>query len=219
MGRGSIIMDLELNLHHLICGYLPLASALVLYYALTGPRQKLPLGHMLLSFAFCFYLVGVLTVTGVWFFGSLAPRFSFVPFVGMIRSPVESVLNIVLFVPLGIFLPIQYERFDSIGKAALVGFLLSLSIELLQMFDSGTTDVNDLIMNTLGACLGCCLVKPVAAILPKSRLKTVCMEGKQCVVELCLFCILSFVMMLGVQPRLYQLWFGVGRVGDLSVWR
>ena len=123
-------MDWELNLHHLICGYLPVAAALVLYFALTGKMRTLPLGHILMSFVFCFYLVGVLTVTGVWFLGSFAPRVSCIPFVGMLRSPVEPVLNVVLFIPLGLFLPIQYKRCDSIGKIALVGFLLSLSVEL-----------------------------------------------------------------------------------------
>ena len=211
-------MDWELNLHHLICGYLPVAAALVLYFALTGIMRTLPLGHILMSFVFCFYLVGVLTVTGVWFLGSFAPRFSCIPFVGLLRSPVEPALNVILFVPLGLFLPIMYQRFDRIGKVALVGFLLSLSIELLQMFGSGTTDVNDLIMNTLGTCLGYFISKPLCAILPKSWLNALRIDGKQCFLELCLFCILSFAMMLCVQPQIYQAWFGARHTGEINVW-
>ena len=63
-----------------------------------------------------------------------------------------TMLNIVLIIPLGFFLPLLYKKYDSLGKIALVGFLVSLSIEIAQMFGTGATDINDLITNTVGAC-------------------------------------------------------------------
>ena len=40
-------------------------------------------------------------------------------------------------------------------------FALSLAIELTQMFGLGITDVNDLMTNTAGACLGLFLYRAV----------------------------------------------------------
>ena len=50
-------------------------------------------------------------------------------------------LNVLPFVPLGIFPPVLYERFDTLGKIAFAGFLISFFIEIVQMFGFGTTDI------------------------------------------------------------------------------
>lgn len=90
------------------------------------------------------------------------PRLHLIPIAGIPEDFVNSVLNILLFLPLGVFLPFLYERFKSAKNVAVYGFLMSLSIELLQLFNAGITDVNDLIMNTLGAVLGYLLWKNAA---------------------------------------------------------
>ncbi|TYS34546.1 VanZ family protein [Bacillus pumilus] len=70
--------------------------------------------------------------------------------------------NILLFVPLGFFL---YQAFRTMRwqKAILAGFFLSTMIELLQwMFSQSgiitrSSDVDDILLNTLGTALGCIL--------------------------------------------------------------
>jgi glycopeptide antibiotics resistance protein len=63
--------------------------------------------------------------------------------------------NIVLFVPLGIFLPILMPAFQSINKILAIGFFLSLSFELIQLITVlGFFDIDDTILNTLGALIG-----------------------------------------------------------------
>ena len=62
------------------------------------------------------------------------PRIVYIPFVDMIRGPVDTVLNVILFIPLGIFLPLLYKKYDKMGKVVLIGFLISVSIEIVQMF-------------------------------------------------------------------------------------
>ena len=65
------------------------------------------------------------------------------------------VLKILLFVPLGLLLPIVKEFFDSFKKLFLSGFLFSLSIEVTQILTKrGWFDVDDVINNTLGAVIG-----------------------------------------------------------------
>ena len=213
-------MDWELSNRHLICGYIPVFLALVVYFVLTSKRRKLSKGHIIASFVFCFYLIGILTMTGIWHLGSFAPRIVFIPFLDMISGPVDTVLNILLFIPLGVFLPIMYERYDRIKKVVLIGFLFSLSIELVQMFECGATDINDLITNTLGACLGFFISKYLCRLIPKSWIKPLQIDGTQCRNELLLFCIISFASMITIQPQIYHSWFSASKgSGEIIAWK
>lgn len=72
------------------------------------------------------HLMGRKQTAGHIITSSFSPRFSFIPFVDMIRGPVETALNILLFMPLGFFLPVLYEKYDTLGKIALVGFLYNI---------------------------------------------------------------------------------------------
>ena len=63
-------------------------------------------------------------------------------------------LNIVMFVPFGGFLPIYFKYFRSVKRTVFAGFLMSFLIETLQLFTFRATDVDDLIMNTIGALIG-----------------------------------------------------------------
>ncbi|MCH5193337.1 MAG: VanZ family protein [Oscillospiraceae bacterium] len=60
--------------------------------------------------------------------------------------------NIILFVPFGILLPLAFK---ARGKTILFGFLVSCFIEAMQFaFAMGAADVDDIILNTLGAVIG-----------------------------------------------------------------
>ena len=74
--------------------------------------------------------------------------------------------NIILFVPFGIFLPLLWNF--SYAKAVGITFCISLFIETAQLFLPRGTDVDDLILNTLGALLGV-----LVYMLMKKILKTV----------------------------------------------
>ena len=63
--------------------------------------------------------------------------------------------NAVMFVPSGIMLPVVYKQLNSFWKVVAVGAFISLCIELLQLpFASRASDVDDLILNTLGVTVG-----------------------------------------------------------------
>ena len=67
--------------------------------------------------------------------------------------------NLFWFVPLGFAVRV---RKGSFLKALLLGFLLSAFIETAQfVLGSGVTEVEDLILNTSGACLGWLLAVPL----------------------------------------------------------
>ena len=139
-----------------ISGYVFIVPVLLLYFLYlkkTGKKQSL--FHVVTVFLFCYYLFGVLTVTGIGYTSKMRfhPRISLIPFLGMITGPIDTMLNIILFFPLGFFLPLLYKKYHHIAPVVLSGFLFSLSVEIVQMFGWGASDINDLITNTVGACL------------------------------------------------------------------
>jgi glycopeptide antibiotics resistance protein len=63
--------------------------------------------------------------------------------------------NMAMFIPTGIVLPVEYKELAGFWKTVAAGALLSLSIEILQLpFPSRASDVDDLILNTLGVAVG-----------------------------------------------------------------
>lgn len=63
--------------------------------------------------------------------------------------------NVAMFIPSGIVLPVVYRQLDGFWKTVAAGALLSLCIEILQLpFAARTSDIDDLILNTLGVVIG-----------------------------------------------------------------
>lgn len=87
----------------------------------------------------------------------------------MMRFWVENILgNIVMFIPLGVFLPLLYDKFKSIKKTVIFAILMSISIETIQFFvryigEFRSSDIDDVILNTIGAFIGIAVFKKVTA--------------------------------------------------------
>jgi glycopeptide antibiotics resistance protein len=63
--------------------------------------------------------------------------------------------NILLFIPLGLFIPFFFQKISSVGKVLIFSFFLSFFIESVQyLFALGIFDVDDIIFNIIGAILG-----------------------------------------------------------------
>lgn len=62
--------------------------------------------------------------------------------------------NIVMFMPIGFFLPLLWGKFNRAWRAIGIGLLLSLFIEVVQLTQLRSSDVDDLWLNTLGAIFG-----------------------------------------------------------------
>ena len=64
--------------------------------------------------------------------------------------------NVALFLPLGFLLPLLAPRLDRLWRTVGTGFALSAAIELSQVAFPGVrrADVNDVLLNTLGAAVG-----------------------------------------------------------------
>lgn len=89
---------------------------------------------------------------------------NFVPFSSFERAVANSeiyrsmLMNVFLFLPLGLALPfvIKGRATKKILVSALIGFMLSVTIETIQLFYSlGMVETDDVICNTLGILIGC----------------------------------------------------------------
>ncbi|MBP5272941.1 MAG: VanZ family protein [Clostridia bacterium] len=73
--------------------------------------------------------------------------------------------NAAMFVPTGIVLPIVYKKLNNFWKVVGAGALISLCIELLQLpFPTRASDIDDIILNTLGVVVGYAVFALVRAI-------------------------------------------------------
>lgn len=112
--------------------------------------------------AMCF-LVGFPSVTGI----KIGWSYNFIPFYGMLNDITNSYLNILLFIPLGIFVPCLWPEYRSMMKTVGLGLMTSLGIEILQIFTFRATDINDVITNVAGTMIGYLIGKLIINRFPQ----------------------------------------------------
>ena len=131
---------------------------------------KLSIGHIVIVYIFVYYLTGVLSFTGIPSIRDIVYNsFGIITVMGLNFPPdkINLILfrwitegvrpyieNILLFIPLGFMLPCIWKKYEVLWKTALSGITFSLLIELSQLFNRRITDIDDLLMNTLGALIG-----------------------------------------------------------------
>ena len=87
-----------------------------------------------------------------------------------LRAWLNVLLNIALFVPLGILLPLLARVFRKWYAVLLAGFGFSLAIELVQLATArGMFDVDDLFTNTLGTMVGWSIVMLILSVLDRKN--------------------------------------------------
>ena len=183
-------------------GYMFMIPIFILYFMwLKKSGRAQGILHTVAVFIFGYYLFGLLTVTGIGFTSTMRfrPNISWTPFVGMITGPIDTILNVILFVPLGFFLPLLYRKYRNIKTVAMTGFLFSLTVEFVQMFGWGSSDVNDLMTNTVGACVGCMVYCLLSRILSANLKKQLQSTRVNAVAEVLFFSICTFVIMVTAQ--------------------
>lgn len=63
--------------------------------------------------------------------------------------------NILIFMPFGFLLPIMSRKLRGFFRVTILGFELSLTVEIVQLISqTGSCDVDDIILNTVGAAAG-----------------------------------------------------------------
>ena len=102
------------------------------------------------------------------------PRINLMPFIYLFDYEMgrEALINVIgntaMFIPIGIIWPSVFRRLDTARKSIAAGLGFSLFIEILQLpFYDRVTDIDDLILNSLGFLMGYGIY-----LLAKKRKKT-----------------------------------------------
>lgn len=145
-------------------------------------KMNWDLKRLILNMLFALSILAIMLVTVFpQYYGTGIPRvINYVPFVGMYDIMFNSVdfsvpirnlgLNILLFIPFGFFLSFKKQSSSKklILNVIIKGLLLSLFIEVVQFsFPMGrSSDIDDLILNTVGAFLGYIIWRLFSLIFP-----------------------------------------------------
>ena len=150
----------------------------------TKQPRKRTIANELTAFLFIAYVATVLALTILPisisnFQNPKEPGYNFVPIINtskyliaslastdpmMAKFAIANIIgNLVLFIPFGIFLPLLFSACRSIKKLMLISFCCSFSIEMIQLIliqfgTYRTADIDDILLNTLGAMLGFWLI-------------------------------------------------------------
>lgn len=102
------------------------------------------------------YLLVLLKTTGITWDGWQSQEwisFNFIPFVT--QDPLSIVLNVLLFIPFGILLPLTFYKMRKWTKVLLAGLIFITAVELMQLLFFGRTfDIDDLLSNLSGVIIG-----------------------------------------------------------------
>lgn len=137
------------------CGAI-VSLPLVLIYVFTFDRERAKRRwfSMVLLVLYLNAMYIVIGVPGISYI-RWDPTVNLIPFQDFSRSNLLGmILNVVMFMPLGFLLPVYFERYRQWARTLAAGFLTSVTVELIQLFTFRATDVDDLLMNTLGAVVG-----------------------------------------------------------------
>ena len=87
---------------------------------------------------------------------------------------ISGILNIIFFMPFGFLLPTLWKKYRSFFSTLSYGIIFSFIIEIGQLFTKNrATDINDLIMNTLGTIIGWIIFNSLRKVFKKLTRKTV----------------------------------------------
>ena len=137
---------------------------LIPVFAVLNKTRFHSIKKTILYFVFAIYLAAVYLFVGMptLQFMRFDLSLTLTPFLPMIADFKNTILNIILFIPLGIMLPFLWKKYNTLSETLILGFSMSLAIELLQIFTYRATDINDLLANTIGTVLGYCIFRLIS---------------------------------------------------------
>lgn len=169
-------------MHRLFSASMETACAAVFLFPIFLYLNKISFRSMkttVFSLLFALYLCTVYAIAGLpnITYIRFDPNFNLVPF-QYFFSDETTLLNVILFIPLGLFLPLLREKYRNILPTILFGFLMSVFVEVFQIFTLRASDINDLFTNTFGSMVGYILGKLSLWLFPKFSLNEVTNELK-----------------------------------------
>ncbi len=162
----------------LIFTYTAMFTVFLIFY-LTNKHYKANSTHLLICMVFTTAMLCVYKLTGIsplsGFHTNIdLSRVALTPFENIkiiinsaikhhnIVYAIKNILgNIILFIPIGLFIPLLSKPLRKFGYTLLFGISISFLIECSQLFLIRGSDIDDIILNTLGTVIGFVLYKLV----------------------------------------------------------
>ncbi|WP_346015048.1 VanZ family protein [Metabacillus halosaccharovorans] len=143
----------------------------------TFLRNKNSLGQFLLLTSFFLYFFCMVHLVffpidvNIGKYANLTPWYMTINFIPLVTIDLKTfLLNIIMMVPFGMYLPLLNKKYHSLKNVAYHGLLISFSFEVIQAVVKATlgngrsSDINDLIANTLGAVVGFLIFNKVTKV-------------------------------------------------------
>lgn len=127
-----------------------------------------------LSIVYCLALIYVLFMHNNYRYGMNFRLFNFIPFntiMGYFKRLSEGTINtsivvqnlavnLILFLPMGMSLPVIFEnKINKFWKFLIISIIVITLVEIIQFITMiGSADIDDIILNTMGACIGYVIV-------------------------------------------------------------
>ena len=136
-----------------------LTPAVLVILKLSGRRLKSL--HTVFLLLYVCVLAGIYSVTGIPDIKNCSFDFTLnlVPMVDVLNSPMQYMLNILMFLPVGFLLPLLWDDYEDWKHVLGFCCFLTVFIEVTQVFTFRTTDIDDLLTNLGGAGIGYLLIR------------------------------------------------------------
>lgn len=153
--------------YELVSAFIPFLIVFMLFRNIHKKKETVfPKSYYAVFLTFALYIIGVYHFTGA---GTLydgltyqlelkQDQLNFIPFSNDVDITAY-LLNVLLFIPLGFLVPCLWQKMDNLFYLIGNGFGFSLFIEISQLLNNRRSDIDDLILNTLGAVVGFALYK------------------------------------------------------------
>lgn len=154
--------DLKFWGYEILSAMIPFLIVLVLFRYIQKKKGVLYTRYSFVAvITMALYMVGVYHFTGAGtFYDGLTyqlewrqEQVNLIPFSYSI-DVVAYLLNIVLFVPLGFLSPLVWEKMKKLPNLLAISFCFTLLIEVSQLLNNRRTDIDDILLNILGAVVG-----------------------------------------------------------------
>ena len=163
IGLLEAIIDMLLLKPIFLLGVVIICILLALQFKKNNslPKIKTFIASLILYYYLCLLLTNIVGIPTINEFIRLSqlgesffnPKINFLLFSDGLS--LSFILNIFLFIPLGFLCPIISKTYERTKNIILLGFGLSLFIEVTQLFTLyRITDINDLLTNVLGTVMG-----------------------------------------------------------------
>jgi len=88
-----------------------------------------------------------------------------IKYIGIDNVLAETIPNIIMFIPLGLLIPVVFISKRKLYKTIIIVFAISFSAEFIQYFIGRSSDIDDIITNVLGGIIGYGIFKICSKLL------------------------------------------------------